>query len=121
MAILANHKPARKSRPKPRRFARLCVPMNGAGANGVILIREIKGKRNPVETQDRYFLSRVPADFGEAFFLEKIGAEAGEGRYHVNLSADGNSCESRGHLRWGHKTPCRHVGALLALKARGKL
>jgi hypothetical protein len=121
MAILANRKPQRKPRPKPERFIRLCVPFNENGQNAVIRIREVKGKRNPVETEERYFLSRVPADFGEGYFVEKIGPEAEESRYHVHLSADGNSCECRGHLRWGHKTQCRHIAGLLALRAAGKL
>jgi hypothetical protein len=122
MSIIADRKPSVK-RAKPARFVNLVVGLNADGANGVIRIREVKGKRNPVATEDRYFLSRVPSDFGQAFYLEKIGAEAEESRYHVNLGADGtgNSCECRGHLRWGHKTPCRHVGALLALRVAGKL
>jgi hypothetical protein len=121
MSILTNRAPQRKPRPKPQRFIRLLVGFNADGANAVIRVREVKGKRAPVETEERYFVSRVPADFGEGYFVEKIGPEAEESRYHVHLSADGNSCECRGHLRWGHKTQCRHVAGLLALKARGQL
>jgi hypothetical protein len=87
MAILANRKPERKPRPKRQRFIRLLVGFNADGHNAVIRIREVKGKRNPVETEDCYFLSRVPADFGEGFYVEKIGPEAEESRYHVHLSA----------------------------------
>ena len=67
--------------------------------------------------RDLYVVRRVPAAFGYAFHVRKLGSP--DSAYHVNLSADGDhSCECKGHLRWGH---CRHVGALLALIARGKV
>jgi hypothetical protein len=39
--------------------------------------------------------------------------------YDVDLSA--GSCECAGHLRWGHKTVCKHRAVLAALIAAGKL
>jgi hypothetical protein len=39
--------------------------------------------------------------------------------YDVDLHA--GSCECKGHLRWGHRTRCRHLAALLALEGAGRL
>jgi hypothetical protein len=64
-----------------------------------------------------YFLHRLPSDFGTAFRLVKLlGEHTG---YDVLLSPDGrHTCECMGALRWGH---CKHVSALTALRAHGKL
>jgi hypothetical protein len=70
---------------------------------------------------DEYFVDRIPADFGTAFLVEKRDyrpAGEDESRYHVNLSADGYSCECKGFLRWNH---CRHVESLTALRDAGRL
>jgi hypothetical protein len=68
-----------------------------------------------------YYLSRVPSDFGIAYRLEKFGIE-GADVYNVLLAADGNHvCECLGHLKHGHKTRCKHVASLLALRAAGRL
>lgn len=52
--------------------------------------------------------------------LAKPNAHGGE-TYHVNLDAAGDSCTCPGHVHWGYKTVCRHIGALKALTARGDL
>jgi hypothetical protein len=68
-----------------------------------------------------YWLRPIPADEGQAFELKKSITEGSE-TYHVLLHGPhGHSCECRGHLRWGHRTVCKHVASLLALIAEGKL
>jgi hypothetical protein len=64
-----------------------------------------------------YFLTNLASDYGRAFRVEKIGTYPEEG-YDVSLSPDGNSCECKGHLRWGH---CKHADGLQALVNAGKL
>jgi hypothetical protein len=86
---------------------------NAEGRNAVVRVRERRGGK---ETEDRYFVSRVPADFGAGFLVEKVGAP--ESSYHVNLSGAQSSCECKGFLRWGR---CRHVEGLAALHAAGRL
>lgn len=65
------------------------------------------------------------AEGGTAYSLYKIvpPADADEQReYAVLLAADGNhSCECKGHIHYGHKKHCRHVAALLTLRAAGRL
>lgn len=62
-----------------------------------------------------YYLDR--AGEGAWTFTKIIGRE----ERHVTLSPDGNKCDCPGHRRWGHKTVCRHIGALLALRSRGRI
>ena len=64
-----------------------------------------------------YELAAVPVDFGEGFELTKPDGEG----YDVHLDASGHSCTCWSHVRWGHRRPCKHVAALLALRQRGKL
>jgi hypothetical protein len=68
-----------------------------------------------------YWLRQLPSDFGSAYELRKSIAEGSE-TYHVLLHGPhGHSCECKGHLRWGHRTVCKHVACLLALGDEGKL
>jgi hypothetical protein len=72
--------------------------------------------------QDLYDVLAIPADFGTGYEVHKRG-QGGE-TYHVLLAPADNgphSCECLGHLRWGWKTRCRHVGGLLTLRQAGKL
>src|SRR6516225_4015227 len=110
MSVLSNRKPVRKPRPKPARSIRLAVPPNAEGRNGILVITV--GKQT-----DQYFVSRVPSDFGRGFCLEKIG-DAENTAYHVNLSAERNTCECKGWCRWQH---CKHADGLAALVAAGRL
>jgi hypothetical protein len=114
MSIIANRKPARKPR-KPQRFIRLAVPFNDEGRNAVAVITE---KRPRGTKEECYFLSRVASDFGQGFFVEKIGPETEESKYHVNLQADGRSCECKGFTSHGQ---CKHADGLAALAAVGRL
>jgi hypothetical protein len=74
------------------------------------------------KTLTGYYLAALPSDFGLAFRLEKFGIEGGA-VYHVNLDPQTgqHSCECLGHVKHGHKTRCKHVASLLALRAAGKL
>jgi hypothetical protein len=68
-----------------------------------------------------YWLRPIPAAEGQGFQLRKMLQDGGEA-YHVLLHGPhGHSCECPGHLRWGHRTVCKHVAGLLALIAEGKL
>jgi hypothetical protein len=64
-----------------------------------------------------YWIEPVATDWGRGFKLEKF--EGGE-VYHVHLDdALGHSCECKGFLRWGK--PCKHISAVSALVAAGRL
>jgi hypothetical protein len=97
---------------------RLALPFNADGRNALLRVTERSGVRKIREVVDDYWLSRIPADFGQGFYLEKVGPEAEESRYHVLLAEEGASCECRGYLAHDH---CRHVEALLSLRAAGEL
>jgi hypothetical protein len=64
-----------------------------------------------------YWVEPVATDWGKGFRLEKF--ESGD-VYHVHLDpALGHSCECKGFLRWGK--PCKHISAVSALVAAGRL
>jgi hypothetical protein len=67
-----------------------------------------------------YWVKPIPCDYGTAFELEKFSDET---VYHVNIGGeDGHpSCECAGHLRWGHRTTCKHIASLTALVAAGRI
>jgi hypothetical protein len=98
-----------KSRKVRQRTIKLALPIGSQqGSSGVVEIRQ-DGKL------DRYLTERVPSDFGSGFLLRKMG---GDSAYHVNLNADGHSCECQGFLRWRR---CKHTAGLAALQQAGKL
>jgi len=82
-------------RVKPARFASLVVGLNAEGKNGVLRIREARGKRQPKEVVDEYFLDRIPSDFGDAFLVEfhklvpLVRAEKGCIEYGPAIDAEG--------------------------------
>jgi predicted nucleic acid-binding Zn finger protein len=42
--------------------------------------------------------------------------------YHVHLDdATGDSCDCLGHIRWGHKTVCKHVAGIKACLQAGRI
>jgi hypothetical protein len=97
---------------KPRkvvRTIRLVTPPTSA-MPGVVTIAVNKDRSD-------YFLTALPSDYGRAFRVEKMGTYPEEG-YDVHLSLDGDSCECKGFLRWGH---CKHADGLAALVNAGKL
>ena len=114
-----------RKRVKPKRTISLRIRPTADNPFGLIRITE----RYPdkVEMMD-YFVRSIPTDFGTAFEVTKIDTSNGEMPvYHVNLELPDHdkakhTCECRGHLRWGHKTRCRHVAGLLKIvTADGKL
>jgi hypothetical protein len=112
--------PARKPRSKPARHVRVSEPVNG---NYALLITEGEGEK---AKRCGYYLEPLATPQGAGYRLEKFSTDAGTDpeadHYDVYLSAHGNhACECKGHLRWGHKTRCRHVACLLALIGQGRL
>jgi hypothetical protein len=102
---------------KPARFLRLIQPFDQDGKNAELSITIKKGNRTDIF---RYWLDRIPSDWGMAFLVEKQGDGSRENEeYHVLLDGEnGHSCECKGFLRWDH---CKHVEGLLALRAQGLL
>jgi hypothetical protein len=100
----------RKPRTKPARSIRLCVRPEGE-TPGVVRITVGRKAAD-------YFLTLLPADFGRGFKVEKIGTDTDEAAYHVNVSAEGRTCECQGYLRHHH---CKHGDGLAALIAAGRL
>jgi hypothetical protein len=97
---------------KPKRQARLWDSGNG----WVLTITTWPPRSAAVDTH--YHLSALASDWGRAFRLVKVTDDGTRPVYAVNLSADGPTCDCKGHERWGH---CKHVESLLALQAKGKL
>lgn len=66
-----------------------------------------------------YRLEALSAGRGRAFRLCKADRGNGPGEvYDVLLDGQFSSCECKGFMRWNH---CKHVEALVALTACGKL
>jgi hypothetical protein len=96
-----------------------------ARGQGILRIR-LKHSETRTE-EDVYFCHPMTSGFGgEAFRLERWDAASQQSdcgihvSYDVHLAGQGShsSCECKGFLRWGH---CKHVEALEALAASGKL
>jgi hypothetical protein len=106
-------------RVKPSRHATLGNPVNG---HYPLLITVAKGAK--VE-KSGYYVEALPCDLGgRAFRVHKLPHEVEEGQdpaYDVQLDGANSSCTCLGHLRWGHKTVCRHVACLQALVSRNRL
>ena len=98
-----------RTRVKPVRTVRLARPVEGG--RGAVCITV--GKEATL-----YQLALVPVDYGTGYRLTKPDGEV----YHVHLDdASGHTCDCWSHVRWGHRRPCKHVAALLALRQRGLL
>jgi hypothetical protein len=70
-----------------------------------------------------YYLQQIPADFGLGFHVEKFGVEQVEGEpteydVHIDTERNHHSCTCAGNTYHGH---CKHVEAVLALIATGKI
>jgi hypothetical protein len=106
MKTVANRKPARK----PSRSCRL---YDGSPALLTLTVGP---------TQTDYWVDPILSDFGRGFVLTKCPDFGKDGAsYAVNLDGARSTCECPGFLRWGHHGPCKHLSALLALQAAGKL
>ena len=102
---------------KPSRFLRVI----GEPVAGRLMV-EVEDRRPTTSKYTHYFVSELTADYGRAFAFEKFGTEGGE-RYALNLG-DGEtpaSCECLGHLRWNHRTECRHIACARKLIDLGKV
>lgn len=99
----------RKPAPKPQRSATLGTTTSGK----TILWLTENGKARA------YVLTPLPSDFGTAYRLGK--ADNGDGHmeeYDVLLNGRETSCTCPGRT---YRHTCKHVEALLALTAAGKL
>ena len=103
----------RKPKSKPARSCRVS-PANEAGRR---LLTIFVGTGPALKTF-AYMLEEVVCDFGRGFSLDKMDGEA---PYSVHLDSTGDSCTCLGHLRHGHKTVCKHIGAVKTLIANGRL
>jgi hypothetical protein len=97
----------------------------GQAVGGVAALRLTATAGSRVE-HFGYYVQAIPADFGLAYYLEKFSGQVEDGEpasYHVNLDLGHgeHQCECKGQLRWGHRRPCKHIRALLALHTQGKL
>jgi hypothetical protein len=64
-----------------------------------------------------YWLLAIPCELG-GLGLELRKPLPDGTTYHVHLDGEHSTCECDGFLRWNH---CKHVEALLALQADGRL
>jgi hypothetical protein len=102
-------KAARVKAPEPQRYARYWMPRDAARG----ILRIVKGAK-----VDLYWVGEIDCDFGRGFAVEKW---AGVEVYHVHLDATGDSCDCLGHIRWGHKTVCKHVAGIKACIQAGRI
>ena len=104
----------RQRRPKVR-TVNLLLPIGPLNINGVLRITE-----DGQETL--FFVDRLASEVGGAGFrltkFEQHQRGDEDAAYHVLLDGERSTCECKGHLRHGR---CRHVAALAALQAAGKL
>src|SRR5258708_7939964 len=107
----AVRKPRQRKKQKDR-TARVLMTLS----DGALLVEVTDG-----ELLSHYYVTSLPGDFGRAFRWEKFACQGGE-VYAVNVGDRDNpaSCECKGHLRWGHRTVCRHVACSRALIKAGK-
>jgi SWIM zinc finger len=105
------------------RHVRMVRPLDPEG-RGAFSITTQEGMKEPETTL--YACTVFPA-FDGASIGVYLTKEEGEGTdadcqdYQVNLDSQQSTCSCRGFLRWGHRHPCRHIGALLSLQGKGKL
>ncbi len=109
MTTLTKASKTRKPARKPQRSATL-----GTMSNGKILL----WLSEDGEVKNGYTLTALPSDFGVAFRLGKADVGGCSEEYDVLLNGRETSCTCKGNTYCGH---CKHVEALQALTAAGKL
>jgi hypothetical protein len=67
---------------------------------------------------DRYIARVACSDFGLAYSVEKVGVTPRPYRVVIADHVGYRACDCMGANRWGN---CRHLGAILALRAAGKM
>jgi len=101
---------------KPARKPVRTVRLFRYGDKAVLVINQ---QFSPSRGQlDTYALESIPSEMGGRGFL--LTKEDGSS-YCVSLSGADSTCECKGHLQHGHRTVCKHLAALTALAAAGKL
>jgi hypothetical protein len=100
----------RRARVKPARTVHLLTPPSDVSGFTVIVIAV-----GPAE--DTNHVTPITSDFGAAYRVEKV-SDPELPTYEVCLEGKGGHCGCKGFFRWGS---CRHVEALHALRAAGKL
>jgi hypothetical protein len=93
-----------RQRRKPARFCKLTRDADGCRTLSLRV-----GKR-----VDLYDLHEIATDYGRGFQLTKPDRTV----YHVILDGLCSNCDCKGHTKHGH---CKHVDALTALEAAGRL
>lgn len=91
---------------------------NAGGNRWVLQLTYFFARRSAVDSF--YHLRPIPADYGAGYELRKLEADGGE-VYHVLLAGKNSTCDCAGATFHPHGLPCKHLSALLALDARGKL
>lgn len=92
--------------PGPTRTARLVRDRLTITAKGLVKVYRVEE------------LSPDPSVGTPAFRLTELSSESFEPcgtPYCVIVRTHGCDCECLGFLRWGHRKPCRHIGALRAV------
>jgi hypothetical protein len=102
------------TRPKLQRSCRLL----DMGEGRLALVMTFAGPKSL--HQVRYHLSPIPGS-DDGWEIRKFSCDLGpneEGNPYAIDLVDG-TCECVGHLRHGHRTVCRHLASLRALRERG--
>jgi hypothetical protein len=116
MTTLATPTPRVKA--KAPRFVRVLSAVSG---NLFLQITEGKEGTKAHKTS-KYHVEPLACDFGRAYRWQKADEDGGD-VYELNLGDSDNpaSCECPGHLKWGHKTECKHLACTRVLVERCRL
>jgi hypothetical protein len=106
-----------KSRKQVERRVNISKPVGGVYAMHMVIGAGEKARHFG------YYLEQIPADYGLGFHVEKFGTEQVEGEpteydVHIDTERGHHSCTCKGNTYHGH---CKHVEAVLALIAAGKI
>lgn len=103
--------PAKTQRQSKQRFCKL----SHLDGQTLLTIRQQQGK---TETVDAYTVEPIVSEMGgRALLLHKHDGTS----YSVLLDGNDSRCDCLGNARWGHRQPCKHIAAGLALQSAGKL